>query len=40
VTVKGEDKEGVGQTANNIVRATKIRARDTRVFQDGIYYSD
>ncbi len=40
VTVKGKDKEDVGQTANNIVRATKIKARDVRVFQDGVYYSE
>jgi large subunit ribosomal protein L6 len=40
VTVKGKNKEDVGQTANNIVRATKIRERDCRVFQDGVYYSE
>ena len=40
ITVKGKNKEDVGQTANNIVRATKIRARDVRVFQDGVYYSE
>ncbi len=40
VTVKGRSKEDVGQTANNIVRAAKIRARDIRVFQDGVYYSE
>ncbi|MFH0973466.1 MAG: 50S ribosomal protein L6 [Candidatus Micrarchaeota archaeon] len=40
ITVKGNNKEDVGQTANNIVRATKIRERDIRVFQDGVYYSD
>ncbi|MEM0475287.1 MAG: 50S ribosomal protein L6 [Candidatus Norongarragalinales archaeon] len=39
ITVKGKNKEDVGQTANNIIRATKIRARDERIFQDGIYYS-
>lgn len=40
ITIKGKNKEDVGQTANNIVRATKIRERDVRVFQDGVYYSD
>jgi len=44
VEVKGEsirltgiDKEKVGQTAANIERATKVKNRDIRVFQDGIY---
>ena len=37
VTVKGADREKVGQTAANIERACKIKKRDRRVFQDGIY---
>lgn len=37
VTVTGIDKEIVGSTAANIERATRIRDRDPRVFQDGIY---
>lgn len=44
VEIKGEniiltamDKEKVGQTAANIERATKVKNRDIRVFQDGIY---
>jgi large subunit ribosomal protein L6 len=44
VDIKGEsiiltsiDKEKVGQTAANIERATKVKNRDIRVFQDGIY---
>lgn len=37
ITVKGIDKEKVGQTAANIERATKIKRKDRRVFQDGVY---
>lgn len=37
VIVTGIDKEVVGATASNIERATRIRDRDPRVFQDGIY---
>lgn len=37
VTVTGIDKELVGSTASNIEKATRIRDRDPRVFQDGIY---
>jgi len=39
ITVEGNSKEDVGQTAANLVKATKIRKRDARVFQDGIYYA-
>ena len=37
VTVQGIDKERVGQTVANIERATKVKKRDIRVFQDGVY---
>lgn len=37
VTVEGINKEEVGQTMANIEQATKIKGRDPRVFQDGIY---
>lgn len=37
VVVTGHDKEKVSQTAANIEQTTKIRDRDARVFQDGIY---
>jgi large subunit ribosomal protein L6 len=37
VTVYGIDIEKVGQTVANIERATLVRKRDIRVFQDGVY---
>jgi large subunit ribosomal protein L6 len=37
ITIKGIDREEVGQTAANIESRTKIRKKDARVFQDGIY---
>jgi large subunit ribosomal protein L6 len=37
VTITGINKEDVGQTMANLEQATKIKGRDPRVFQDGIY---
>ena len=44
VEVKGEDvyfigpdKESLGQSAANVKRACRIRKKDPRVFQDGVY---
>jgi len=37
ITLTGIDLELVGQTAANIERATKVKKRDVRIFQDGIY---
>lgn len=37
ITLTGIDRERVGITASNIERATRIRKRDPRVFQDGVY---
>lgn len=37
IILTGIDKELVGAAASRIEKATKVRGRDTRVFQDGIY---
>jgi large subunit ribosomal protein L6 len=37
IIITGINKDLVGATAANIERATKVRNRDPRVFQDGIY---
>ncbi len=37
ITVSGNNKEEVGQTAANIEQLTKVKNKDCRVFQDGIY---
>lgn len=37
VTLKGIDKEKIGQTIANIEKATMVKNRDIRVFQDGVY---
>jgi len=37
VIISGSDKQSVGQTSTNIGRACRIREKDPRVFQDGIY---
>jgi len=37
VTLRGIDKEKIGQTVANIERATMVKNRDIRVFQDGVY---
>jgi large subunit ribosomal protein L6 len=40
ITLTGPEKEKVSQTAANIEQATRIKDRDPRVFQDGIYITE
>lgn len=37
IVISGRDKQTVGQTAGNIESKTKLKEKDYRVFDDGIY---
>jgi len=37
VLVKSTDKNAAGQTAANLEKATKVRGKDRRIYQDGIF---
>ena len=40
IVLSGSDKEAVGQTAADIEQLTKVKGKDTRVFQDGVYITE
>jgi large subunit ribosomal protein L6 len=40
ISLSGPNKEDVGQTAGNIRERTKVKEKDTRVFEDGIYVTE
>jgi large subunit ribosomal protein L6 len=40
ITVSGRNLPAVSQTAANMEKATKVKGRDQRIFQDGIYITE
>jgi large subunit ribosomal protein L6 len=40
VTLTGPNKEDVGQTAADIEQLTRVKGKDSRIFQDGVYITE
>jgi large subunit ribosomal protein L6 len=40
ITIRSHDKDAAGHTVSNFEKATKIKERDRRVFQDGLFLTE
>ncbi|PSP80196.1 50S ribosomal protein L6 [Halobacteriales archaeon QS_1_68_20] len=40
LVLRGPDKDAVGQTAADVEQLTRVKDKDTRIFQDGVYITE